>query len=127
MPTPFASARRDPRYDIPPGRGTVEFVDPGDPQRHWGATLTKLSVCGIGFEVDAPEVLFPVDSVLTAVISVGSFKLAGEIAVRGTRPAGDGGVEVGGLFYPSSQEVEQVLALLVAGIEAAQPATSTES
>jgi hypothetical protein len=127
MPTPHASARRDPRYDIPPGRGSVEFVDPHDPEQHWGGTLTKLSVCGIGFEVDAPEALFPVDSVLTAVISVGSFKLAGEIAVRASREVGDGRVEVGGLFYPSSQEVEQVLALLVAGIEAAQPAQPTES
>lgn len=127
MSRPFASARRDPRYAIPPGRCSVEFIDPRDPQRHYHATLTQLSVCGIEFTVSAPEELFPVDTVLTSVISAGSFKLAGEIAVRVARATGDGLVEVGGLFYPSSQEVEQVLAVLVAGIEAAQPADPANS
>jgi hypothetical protein len=126
MPRPLASARRDPRYAIPPGRCTVEFVDPGDPQEYYHATLTKLSVCGVEFEVRAPESLFPVDTVLTSIITVGSFKLAGEIAVRASWATGDGRVEVGGLFYPGSQEVEQVLAALVAGIEAAQPAAPAE-
>ena len=97
----------------------------------WGGWVpgsdVELSVCGIEFTVSAPEELFPVDAVLTSVISAGSFKLAGEIAVRVSRATGDGLVEVGGLFYPSSQEVEQVLAVLVAGIEAAQPADPTDS
>ena len=127
MPRPFASARRDPRYEIPPGRCTVEFVDPRDPQRQCHATLTQLSVCGVEFVVSAPEALYPVDTVLTSAIGVGSFKLAGEIAVRTSRAIGSGRVEVGGLFYPASQEIEQVLAALVAGIEAAQPASPTDT
>jgi hypothetical protein len=116
------TTRRDPRYDIAPGRAAIEFTDPGDstcPLRAW---LTKISVCGVSFEAEEGLQPLPSGAVLRAEIVVGACRLAGEIVVRDVRSLEDGRIAVGGLFHPATEKVELLLTGLIAGIGAAADA-----
>jgi hypothetical protein len=116
---PFS--RRDPRYEITPERGRVEFADPRDPSRSRRGSLRKISVCGLSFEIGDPQWRIPRGTVLSAEVVVGACHLAGEIIVRDVRPLDDDRIEIGALFHPASESDELLLLGLVTGIEAAAP------
>jgi len=112
-------SRRDPRYDISRGHGRVEFADPRDPSRVHRGSLSKISVCGVNFEIEDPQWRIPRGTVLRAEVVVGACHLAGEIIVRDMRPLDDDRIEIGALFQPASESDELLLLGLVTGIEAA--------
>jgi len=114
-------SRRDPRYDIAPGQGRVEFTDPRDASRIHRGALSKISVCGVNFEIEDPQWRIPRGTVLPAQVVVGACHLAGEIIVRDMRPLDDDRIEIGALFQPASESDELLLLGLVTGIEAAAP------
>ena len=112
------TTRRDPRYDIAPGRAAIEFTDPGDSTGPLRAWLTTISVCGVTFEAEAGLQALPGGAVLRAEIVVGACRLTGEIVVRDVRSLEDGRIAVGGLFHPATEKVELLLTGLIAGIGA---------
>ena len=117
-------SRRDPRYEIAPGRGRVEFTDPQDPSRTHRGSLSKISVCGVNFEMEDPRWRIPRGTVLSAQVVVGACHLAGEIIVRDMRPIDDDRIEIGALFQPASESDELLLLGLVTGIEVATTETA---
>jgi len=117
-------SRRDPRFDIAPGQGRVEFTDPRDPSHIHRGSLSKISVCGLSFEIEDPQWRIPRGTVLSAQVVVGACHLAGEIIVRDMRPLDGGRIEIGALFQPASESDELLLLGLVTGIEAAAPGSA---
>lgn len=114
------STRRDRRYPLPPGAGIVELPPgPGRPER-LEAPLTRISVAGIAFLIEAGAAPLPPGSILRgARVRVGECVLEGEVSVRDAYPVAGKGIEVGAIFLPESRDVESRLMALLAGIRLA--------
>ena len=114
-----SSERRDPRYSFRPGIAFVEFSIPDIGSCR--ADLTVLSMCGLCFEWQEPAHEIEPETLLTDVtIHVGECELQGNVAVKISRRIDKSKTEIGGLFYPASDEIEDKLMTLIAGIEAVQ-------
>jgi hypothetical protein len=111
--------RRDPRYDLEPGSAFLELADPRAGHERVRAELTRISAAGVCFESAAWGREIPVGAVLVDVaLEIGERRLAGEVHVLNAQPK-DGRVVFGGVFHPSTPEVEDVLMELLEGIGAA--------
>ena len=114
------STRRDTRYRLASGAASVEFdAPPGGGARLRGSVI-KVSVSGLLFGVDKSPQNLDVGAVLHCVeVQVGDCTIEGEVVVRDVRHVGPSGIEIGGILYPSSYEIEEKWMAVVAGIRAA--------
>ena len=116
------STRRDPRIAVPGGAGFVEFDSGGpDAVRH-RADLAEVSVSGVTFELEAGP-SFEIGAVFSnATLHIGGCLVEGELLLKHSEPVRKSRVEVGCLFYPSSQLDEEKLSAVLAGLQAAKDA-----
>ena len=112
------STRRDPRHPLRRGAGSVTFLDPRDKKTRSSSSLTNISIAGLTFELDGEAAgLEPGTMLSDATVQVGDCELHGDILVK-CLVASEARSQVGGLFYPSTDEDEKLLMTLISGVEA---------
>ena len=113
------TTRRDPRFALPGGTGFVEF-DSGRPGGgRVRADLTDVSVAGVTFELDAGSSFKKGEILSNASAHVGDCVVEGELLVKHSELVHETRLEVGCLFYPSSQLDEEKWSAVLAGLQAA--------
>ena len=118
MSAESAIRRRDPRFPLRPGGGTVRFsLDTGPGRDHEGA-LTQVSVAGIGFGMTGGPPMTPGTVLRGATVTIGLCEIKGDLSVRQCRHVSDSSTEVGCLFYPSSTESEERWIAVLSGMDA---------
>ena len=97
----------------------MEFDTEGpDGMRH-RADLVEVSVSGVTFELDAGP-SFEKGAILSNVtLHIGDCIVEGELLVKHSEPTRKSRLELGCLFYPSSQLDEEKLSAVLAGLQAA--------
>jgi len=114
--------RRDPRIALPEGAGFVEFEPGGSGDGRLRADLVEVSVAGVTFKLDAGPSIEKGAILSNTSAHVGDCVVEGELLVKHSTPAGNSGLEVGCLFYPSSQLDEEKWSAVLAGLQAAKGA-----
>ena len=119
--------RRDARFRVPVGIGSIEF-DAGIGWRK--EALVDISPCGLSFEWsgDQKSGLDPDRTLGRVVVRIGDHEIAGDLAIRGPRHAG-APPGYGGLFYPDSLSDAQTWerALKGLGVFRGMPAADGET
>ncbi len=105
--------RRDTRVSLKETGAIIELTREGNnPVR---GSLLDLSVAGLALEIDAGAEL-KASEVLPATVRVGECEVHGSILIKNVRPATDGQVQSGCLFYPGSPAAEYALMALLNGL-----------
>ena len=116
------STRRDPRIALPDGVGFVEFTSGGPDDRRLRADLVAVSVSGVTLEMDSGPSFENGAIFHNASAHVGDCVVEGELLVKHSEPVDASRLEVGCLFYPSSQLDEEKWSAVLAGLQAARGA-----
>jgi len=117
-----ASKRRDPRLALPSGAGFVNFEAGEIGDGRYRAELVEVSVAGMTLEFEAGP-SFETGTILpNATVSIGECVVEGELFVKHSESIHDSRLEVGCLFYPSSQLDEEKWSAALAGLQAARGA-----
>jgi hypothetical protein len=116
------STRRDPRFALPEGAGSVEFQVDGHSDVHYRAGLKDVSVAGLTFEMDVGPAIARGDLLRGAIVRIGECEVEGELAVRYIQVPREARIDVGCLFYPASQIGEEKWSSVVSGVRAAKGA-----
>ena len=115
-----ASRRRDPRFQLRPGAGSVRFsLDSGPDGDHRG-DVNQISLGGLGFDMTDGPRMSTGTSISGATIQIGACEIQGDLSVRECRRATHSSIEVACLFYPSSKESEEKWIAVLAGMSAAR-------
>jgi len=122
MAQKMTSMRRDPRLALPAGAGHVDFEagDSGVGQHR--AELVEASVAGMTLELDAGPSFDSGEILRNAAVHIGECVVEGELFVKHTESVHESRLEVGCLFYPSSQLDEEKWSAVLAGLQAARRA-----
>jgi hypothetical protein len=116
--TPFT--RRDPRFALRAGSGFVDFRSGPPAGRPYRADLVAVSVAGLTLEMDAGP-SFEIGAVFPrATIHVGACVVEGELLVKHSETVRETRIELGCLFYPSSELDEEKWSATVEGLQAAK-------
>jgi hypothetical protein len=116
------STRRDPRFALPGGVGFVEFECGGSDEGRLRADLVDVSVAGVTFHLDAGPSIEKGAILSNVSAHLGDCVVEGELLVKHREPVGRSRLEVGCLFYPSSQLDEEKWSAVIAGLQAAKGA-----
>lgn len=112
------TTRRDPRYDLRPGVGFVEFEVNGSANDCQRADLTSVSVAGLTFEMDTDPGIEEGTLLKAATVLIGECEVEGDLAVRYIRRVNESRIETGCVFYPCSHLGAEKWSAVVAGIYA---------
>ena len=117
-----SSKRRDPRFALPAGAGFVEFEAGEFGNGRHRADLVEVSVAGVMLEFEAGP-SFGTGTILPNVtVSIGECVIEGELFVKHSESIPESKLQVGCLFYPSSQLEEEKWSAALAGLQAARGA-----
>ena len=118
MTVGFAIKRRDPRYRLRQGAGTVTFrLDSGE---RGAGDLIQAGLGGVGFEMATGPRLTKGTYINGATISIGTCETEVDLSVIHCRRGPDSSIEVGCLIYPCSEEFEDKWVAVLAGLAAAR-------
>ena len=112
--------RRDPRVAVSGGKAFVEFDADGSHGARCRAELVEVSVAGMTFELEAGPQFRKGAVVANVTVHIGDCVVAGELLVKHSEPVRKSKIEVGCLFYPSSQFDEEKLSAVLAGLQVAK-------
>ncbi len=91
--------RRDPRFPVSAGRGSIE-LDSGSGRRE--AALLDVSASGLAFEWSSDEKLEPNTTLCDVLVRLGGHYVAGDLIVRGGLHRVGALRSYGALFYPGT-------------------------
>jgi len=100
----------------------VEFESGGTGDRRLRGDLVDVSVAGVTFHLVAGPSIEKGAILSNASAHVGDCVVEGELLVKHSMPSGRSSLEVGCLFYPSSQLNEEKWSAVLAGLQAARGA-----
>jgi hypothetical protein len=120
MSVESASKRRDPRYRLDDGTGTVTFsLDASEEGIHFGA-LNQIGLRGVGFVMTSGPRMTSGTLISSATLVIGTCEIVSDLVVIQCQRGPDSKIEVGCMLYPTSKESEEKWAALIAGMAAAR-------
>jgi hypothetical protein len=104
---------------VPGGAGFVDFDSERSDGGRYRADVTDISVSGMTFELEAGPKFEKGAILVNANLHISDCVVEGELLVKHWALIRKSRVEVGCLFYPSSQIDEEKLSAVLAGLQAA--------
>ena len=99
FPRQVSDTRRDPRPELPPGEGQVDFVLGPERERRQ-ASITEINLAGLTFSADVHPAIEAGTELKDVTVRIGGSFILGDLTLLNVHASSGSGVQAGCLFYP---------------------------